>query len=496
MAGFVVSNSFGKFNAKNKVFNANLVGIPQAPATATLKEILTGWPSIPGLGYSWNWGVDGSNGFIAGHDGKNISISNSSNINPVFPWGDDSYIMEEDENQYFHYKPHPKTIAKFTVKVYSDSTSNNYANTYLSSDVKKGSQTLKEAAESSDVKCLTNYNTGVSSGGEKTAYFDVYLDGSKGDYLSVDFDKKSGSVAQFKMKTSCGTWTTSKSPEDAYCSYVAVTLREIKWDVAGCTDSQANNYNPDATRSDGTCTFTTASIDNFSVSKSSMKVGESATISWQLSNGKFSEIKLLQNGTNIMPDNKKTAQNSSITVSPTTIGNNTYKLVVTWNKANAATRNQTKTINVQAVESFVQCTDPNRQKDSNGECSTCESGYYLGDAGLCTQCSDPNRKKASDGQCGDCESGYALGTDGLCQKSGCMDETDANYDPDAVVDDASACYGTNGNGGNGGNGGDDDDDDTSDNDTTSGDDTKESPNLLIPLLMGGALLGGVLLLRK
>lgn len=498
MAGFIVSNSFGKFHSESQVFNANLVGIPQAPATASLKQILTGWPSIPGLGYSWNWGVNGMNGFIAGHDGKNISISNSSNLDPVFPWGNDSYIMKEDDNQYFHYKPHPKTIAKFTVKVYSDSKSTNRANTYLSTDVKKGSTSLKEAAESSDVKCLTNYNTGVSSGGEKTAYFDVYLDGSTGDYLSVDFDQKSGSVAQFKMKTSCGTWTTSKSPEDAYCSYVAVTLREIKWDVAGCTDPKANNYNPDATRSDNSCTYTTASIDSFTVSKSNMKVGESATISWNLSDGNFNEIKLLQNGSNIMPANKKSAQNSSITVSPTKIGNNSYKLQVIWNKPNAAQRNQTKNINVQAVESFVQCTDPNRETNANGECADCSSGYYLGDDGLCTQCSDPNRKKESDGRCGDCESGYALATDGLCQKSGCMDDTDANYDPDAVVDDPSACYGTNGNGGNGGNGdtnGDDDDDDDSGTTTTTTTE-EESPNLLIPVLLGGAILGGVLLLRR
>lgn len=497
MAGFIVSNSFGKFNAKNKVFNASLTSIPEAPATATLQEILSGWPSIPGLGYSWNWGVNGINGFMVKHDDKSIAGGTKSKLNPLFPWGEDSVILKEDEDQGFHYKAHPNTIVKFTVKVYSDSTSTNYANTYLSSDVKKGTQTLKQAAQSSDVSCLTNYNTGVSSGGEKTAYFDVYLDGSAGDYISVDFDQQFGNIAQFKMKTSCGTWATSKSPENAYCSYVACTLREIKWDVAGCTDTQANNYNPDATRSDNSCTFTTASIDNFSVSKSSMKVGESATISWQLSNGKFSDIQLLQNGTNIMPANKKTAQNSSITVSPTTIGNNTYKLVVTWNKANAATRNQTKTINVQAVESFVQCTDPNRETDTNGECANCSSGYYLGDDGLCTQCSDPNRKQESDGRCGDCESGYALATDGLCQKSGCMDDTDANYDPDAVVDDASACYGDDGDDDDDDDDGDDNgDDDTDDTDDTVTTTTDDGPNLLIPVLLGGAILGGVLLLRK
>ena len=174
-----------------------------------------------------------------------------------------------------------------------------------------------------------------------------------------------------------------------------------------------------------------------------------------------------------------------------------------WNKPNAAQRNSAcQKSKCFASESFIPCTDPNRQKDSNGECADCKSGYYLGDDGLCTQCSDPNRKKDSDGRCGDCESGYALATDGLCQKSGCMDDTDANYDPDAVVDDASACYGddgTGGNGGNGGNGGDGDDngDDGTDNTDDTGTTTEEeSPNLLIPVLLGGAILGGVLLLRR
>ena len=113
-------------------------------------------------------------------------------------------------------------------------------------------------------------------------------------------------------------------------------------------------------------------------------------------------------------------------------------------------------------------------------------------------------RKISDGRCGDCETGYSLGTNGLCQKSGCMDEDDANYDPDAVIDDASACYGDDGTGGNGGNGdtnGDNGDGGTTTTTTTTTTtatqgDKEESPNLLIPVLLGGAILGGVLLLRR
>ena len=70
--------------------------------------------------------------------------------------------------------------------------------------------------------------------------------------------------------------------------------------------------------------------------------------------------------------------------------------------------------------------------------------------GLCTQCGmdDPaqseNRNVGTDGRCGDCESGYALDSDDRCVKSGCMDEDDYEYDPDAVIDDPSACEGFTG----------------------------------------------------
>ena len=59
-------------------------------------------------------------------------------------------------------------------------------------------------------------------------------------------------------------------------------------------------------------------------------------------------VKLLENGTNIMPDAKKQAQSSNLTVSPSNIGNTTYKLQVIWDKPNAPSRNSVKNVNVVA----------------------------------------------------------------------------------------------------------------------------------------------------
>ena len=324
-------------------------------------------------------------------------------------------------------------------------------------------------------------------------------------------DKVSSKATNFKIHTECGTWqrvdaSGSDDPADKSIARIQVKLLSTQAaPIEGCTDAQASNYDTDATVDDGSCSFSTATISSFSVTPSSITQGSSSIVSWQLSNGNFSEVKLLENGTNIMPDAKKQAQSSNLTVSPSNIGNTTYKLQVIWDKPNAPSRNSSvKNVNVVAPTSFISCTDPNRNKDANDECADCKSGYYLGDDGLCTQCSDPNRKKDSDGRCGDCETGYSLGTNGLCQKSGCMDEDDANYDPDAVIDDASACYGDDGTGGNGGNGdtnGDNGDGETTTTTTTTTTtatqgDKEESPNLLIPVLLGGAILGGVLLLRR
>ena len=55
MAGFIVSNSFGRFNAKNKVFNATITGIPGVPTSVPFKEIVQGLPQ-DATGYAGNNG--------------------------------------------------------------------------------------------------------------------------------------------------------------------------------------------------------------------------------------------------------------------------------------------------------------------------------------------------------------------------------------------------------------------------------------------------------
>ena len=58
-------------------------------------------------------------GFIAVDTmAKTFPLCNSSNLDPVdrFPWGNDSgHNWKEDDNQYFHYKPHRK---KFVAKIH------------------------------------------------------------------------------------------------------------------------------------------------------------------------------------------------------------------------------------------------------------------------------------------------------------------------------------------------------------------------------------------
>jgi hypothetical protein len=518
MAGFIVSNSFGKFHAESKKFNAPLTGFVNAPSNFTLLDMAKNQSQIPLVdgrgGYPEDWAYDGRQGLVGVDNDKGVSLAygtsyTAPDVDKLFRWYSSGQIGNEDEvilydEDAFKFVASPDSIAKFRLRFVGDSPDPyNYVVNIKKSGNTSG-QSIPTAAQSSSVSCISNYNNNGNY-----VDFTVTLDGSNGDYLSVDMNKVSSKVANCKFVTKCGVWSRvdasgSDDPADKGIERVQIKLLSIEAQpVSGCTDPQSDNYNSSATVDDGNCRFTTAEITSFTVSPSEITKGESSTLTWNLSNGNFSEVKVLENGTNIMPIDKKQAQNASIVVSPTKLGNNTYKLQVDWNKPNTAQRNSAvKKVNVFAPTSYIPCTDANRQKDSNGECADCKSGYYLGDDGLCTQCSDPNRKQESDGRCGDCESGYALATDGLCQKSGCMDDTDANYDPDAVVDDASACYGddgTGGNGGNGGNGGDGDDngdDDTDDTDDTGTTTTDDGPNLLIPVLLGGAILGGVLLLRK
>ena len=78
MAGFIVSNSFGKFHSESKKYlMPHLVGIPQAPATA--REMANRFLQVGRAFPDWvilgDWGVRWYERFYCSrHDGKNISI--------------------------------------------------------------------------------------------------------------------------------------------------------------------------------------------------------------------------------------------------------------------------------------------------------------------------------------------------------------------------------------------------------------------------------------
>lgn len=467
MSGFSIGDVFGKTflsaetiiggRSTKKVFNA------------TMTNISVGGTSVPNTSFkSIVTGVV-VNGEAAGPDGwayKKIgAVHNKSNkvqsgrISPsnaaeFFKWnngsssGDDRIILYDDDA--FHFKPAKGTTAKFKFRYVTNATGSRSKQTspydYVV-NIKKASVSLPTAANSSSYPSITGYSRkDATSSGSGFVDFTMEFDGDKSnDYWSVDMSSRSSSIGQSNFETDGNRFIriSGKSPESQDIDRVEITLLSIvKNPVSGCTDSSASNYDSNATVDNNTCSYTIASVSDFKINKSSMTVGESAKISWKLSSGNFSEIQLLQDGTNIMPASLKTAQNSDTEVSPA-VGDHKYQLKVLWNKPNVTAKTSSvKNLNVQEKVSYVQCTDPNRNTNANGECTTCKSGYYLDSAtDLCSQCDDPLRQKKSDGKCGDCISGYSE-KNGQCAKEGCTTDGDYNFDPEAVVHNESMCGGT------------------------------------------------------
>ncbi len=212
--------------------------------------------------------------------------------------------------------------------------------------------------------------------------------------------------------------------------------------VGGCTDPLAKNTDSGATFDDGSCQYTTTTVSSFTVSPTTIKVGEPVTVSSNLASSKFSNVSILSNGSEIVPSDRSNAQNTSFSFTPTSVGTATFDLKVTWNKPNSQTREASRQIAVQSATSFIQCTDPNRAKDGNGECADCNTGYFLDSTtGLCAQCTDPNRSKNTDGSCGDCIDRYELTAAGICEPTIAdgNDCTDSNRETNADGSCASSC---------------------------------------------------------
>ncbi len=449
--GFSVGDIFGKnflsadtiIGGQKKTFNASVSNVPGLGSRVTLANLIQYYQDQAGTYAQRSAAKDVIQKLLLKSGNSNVDLFNLTSGTPksFFRFSSNDTIVIDSKkhsaasgNQAFHITPKAGYSMKFRVKVYDDQ--------YLSKRSKRpknsAGKDLPDATgmSNSGYAQITDYVKTSGTGEQVT----IVLNGDDGDYLSVDMGGNSG-IAAFLIQIKGAGRFEGNSPQD-YMNTVAVTLVSIsKNPVLGCNDSAATNYNSKATTNDGSCVFETSKINSFSINKSSMKVGDPVKITWKLKSGDFDEIQVLSNGSNIMPADKKALQNSNFEDTPTAQGEYKYQLKVIWNKGTAQpVTSSIKSLNVQALPSYIQCTDPNREQNDNGECASCKTNYYLDStSGLCSQCTDPNREKLSDGKCGDCNSGFSL-KDGTCQKAGCTTEGNYNYDETAVVHDESMCY--------------------------------------------------------
>tara|TARA_B100000686_G_scaffold96391_1_gene103057 strand:- start:4040 stop:5707 length:1668 start_codon:yes stop_codon:yes gene_type:complete len=441
MSGFFISNSFGKFHSENKEFNAvKLSGFPDAGSSMSGKTIRNEMFDRPyqnktSILYSNQGDMAGNrlqkygSGWAHMYEGTWLDHDD----NRFFSWtSQDTAVMRDDQSSAIYLRPAPNVRMKVMITFYDCTAGTNYN--------------------------YTNHELGIPSNlivkdghREKVT---LWLDGNTPDYIFIDMDDDiknntfdepvrmdGNKLYAVDIRSEEGSWYSHYDPDDDDCSTVAVTILEAVYTKEGCTDSQATNYDSTAGQDDGSCIYSRA-IPTISFDKNAIREGEKVKISWNLDtsgNKGYSRVKIYDDAKSTStPIKTSTSKNSYYRYTPSGVGGHPIRVVVEWDKGGTI-RQATKTVQVQT--GFIECTDPNRAKDSNGECADCKSQYHLGDDGLCTQCADPNRDMDSDGKCTDCMTGYALGDDGLCQKAGCTDPDDYNYDPEALISDDSLCEG-------------------------------------------------------
>lgn len=102
--------------------------------------------------------------------------------------------------------------------------------------------------------------------------------------------------------------------------------------VYGCTDPNAKNYNPEAT--DGyvpsQCDYDYPDWISFNLNPREILSKDPVTVSWKMNNSNFTELELMYKGKNIMPSDKKTLQEGSITINPEILGSNYYYMRLKW----------------------------------------------------------------------------------------------------------------------------------------------------------------------
>ena len=468
MSGFFVSNNLGTFSAEGKtpkVFNATMSGFTGTgvPSNVDFKTLIQGLPvDAAGLDAGKNgWGYKSLEGKANGGNRPSSDDQvTSSQAEKYFQFnngsasGADQMILYSGDG--FHFRPAPGTKAKFQFKYVSNASRHVWTQTaplLYTTNIKKASVSMPTAAQNnSSYPSITNYSytpgTSSSSGYTK---FTIEFDGDEpNNYWSIDMgNPQVTSITKSKFVTPDGLFENDEYPHDKGIDRVEIYLWSITKKpviISGCTDGEANNTTTGATVDDGSCAFTTAQ-PTITLNETGIRLGEPVVITWSHNNTDFTTVEVLENNSVI---HTSTDASSSYSHTPATKGTKEYKIKTTWNKPGAADKFSIDSPEVGVVTptSYVTCTDPNRAKDGNQECADCNSGYYLGDDGLCTTCAEPNRDSDTDGRCTTCMSGYAEHTDGTCQKVGCMTYADGSsasddyeYDPDAVVNDSTMCQG-------------------------------------------------------
>ena len=272
------------------------------------------------------------------------------------------------------------------------------------------------------------------------------------------FERNNSSGSKLSRSTVCPGGTGYGTP---------MTIKLISWTKInkGCTSTDASNFggNGENWVDDGSCAWNVAPITTFTINKTNVTQGVSTNVEFNFTldnSAGQNTSKTTLYATNSAGTNQKIKSwGKGVFVAKypyntknLPIGVTTFKLVSEWDKNAGNSQSSQVSLTVNSPQTLIPCDDPNASKyqetSTTGDCGSCNSGYYLGDDGLCTTCDDPNRDSDSDGRCTTCLSGYAEHTDGTCQKVGCMTYADGSsasddyeYDPDAVVNDSTMCEG-------------------------------------------------------
>jgi len=98
---------------------------------------------------------------------------------------------------------------------------------------------------------------------------------------------------------------------DTNASFSIVEIIQNTYEIPGCTDSRANNYNSSATQNNGTCTYNAPTV-SISANPTTITRGQSSTLSWS-SSGVINSISINQNIGNVAGSGTQTVSPTSTT---------------------------------------------------------------------------------------------------------------------------------------------------------------------------------------